>query len=394
MEKGLSEWQARLEKKEPHPMKIKLLFVAALLAGLASGLSGASNPNGFAVYRGVNISHWLSQVPKEPWPNQELLYTELDAAFLAAAGFDHIRLPVDEQELWDDSGRQRERNWARLERGIEASLRHNLAVVLDLHIVRSHHFNASVDGRQENTLFTDPGAQERLLEIWREISTRMGYFPNNRVAYEILNEAVADDHEQWNLLVAKAHAAIRELEPERTLVIGSNRWQRAGTFPELRVPSGDPNIILSFHDYHPMMITHYKASWVPTKGYTGPVQYPGLVVREEDLAGLDADTAQAVRNFRGLQEWNRKALVDIVQVAVDRAEELGLPLYCGEFGCLPTPGRDIRLRYYRDMVSVLDQFGLARANWDYKGGFSIVDARTLEADAELIHILTGWVARE
>ncbi len=79
------------------------------------------------------------------------------------------------------------------------------------------------------------------------------------LAYEILNEAVADDPEDWNKLLNKVTAAIREKEPERKIVAGSNRWQNAGTFPDLKFPKNDKNIILSFHFYTPMTLTHHKA---------------------------------------------------------------------------------------------------------------------------------------
>jgi endoglucanase len=81
------------------------------------------------------------------------------------------------------------------------------------------------------------------------------------VAYELMNEPVADDPSDWNRLVARAVRAVREREPQRTLVIGSNRWQSADTFDRLRLPEGDRNVLLSFHFYTPMPLTHYGAGW-------------------------------------------------------------------------------------------------------------------------------------
>ena len=46
---------------------------------------------------------------------------------------------------------------------------------------------------------------------------------------------VAEEHEQWNQLVAKVHKALREREPQRTLVIGSNMWQGYETMKYLKV---------------------------------------------------------------------------------------------------------------------------------------------------------------
>ena len=79
-----------------------------------------------------------------------------------------------------------------------------------------------------------------------------------------MNEPVADEHEQWNKLVAKVHKALRAREPQRTLVVGSNRWQGDETMKYLRVPEGDKNIVLSFHYYNPMILTHNHAWWTPS----------------------------------------------------------------------------------------------------------------------------------
>jgi endoglucanase len=363
------------------------------LSGAVVG--GATNPNGFAIRRGVNISHWLSQVPEEAFPHHAILFTELDAAFLAGAGFDHVRLPVDEKELWTEGGEAREENWARLHRGIGESLRQGLNVIVDLHIIRSHYFNAVNEGAAPNTLFDDPGAQAQFLELWGELSSRLGEYPVDRLAYEILNEAMADDPEDWNRLLASAHRVIREREPERTLVMGSNIWQTASTFPDLVVPAGDPNLILSFHNYSPMLITHYRASWTPARAYEGPVQYPGPSVEEAYAnAHYEADFVETLRNMGAFREHSRGTTAAEIEVAVDRAQVLGLPLYCGEFGCLPSPGRAIRLRYYRDLVSIFVEHGIAYANWDYRGDFRIVDRDTLVADHELIQILTGKLVRQ
>ncbi|NQU84542.1 MAG: cellulase family glycosylhydrolase [Mariniphaga sp.] len=58
--------------------------------------------------------------------------------------------------------------------------------------------------------------------------------------------------------MAKLVISLRENEAERTIVIGSNKWQGTETFPALKVPEKDENIILSFHHYRPFGFTHYK----------------------------------------------------------------------------------------------------------------------------------------
>ncbi len=372
----------------------RLLTILLMLPAIALSAPPAAapqNPAGFAIKRGVNISHWLSQ--DFGWADREKWFTEADVRFIAAQGFDHIRLPVDEKELWAADGRPIEREFERLVTAIGWSRQAGLRVIVDLHTLNSHHFNAANEGLKI-TLWSDPQEQEHLLSLWRDLSARLRQFPVDLVAYEILNEPVADDPEDWNKLVTKCYAMLRALEPDRVLVFGANRWQMPENLPFLKVPAGDKNIILSFHTYAPLLFTHYKADWVPTKVYTGPVSYPGPIVDAATFANLTANYDEGLKNQIGnaAADWGPARLRQECEPAIRRAKELGLQLYCGEFGCLPTVPRTARLAYYRDIVGIFDAEGIAYANWEYKGDFGVYEWLGLPAlcgqpDQELIQIL-------
>ncbi len=152
-------------------------------------------------------------------------------------------------------------------------------------------------------------------------------------------------------------------------MIGSNRWQTADTFDDLRIPPDDSNIILSFHFYTPMVLTHYKASWTPVGKYTGPVHYPGRIIEGEDLKGLPEDLLKEIAIHNG--DFNRVKLDSLIQEPIRVARALGLPLYCGEWGCLPTVPEKDRLQWYSDVRANLEESGISWATWDYKGGFGI-----------------------
>jgi len=201
-----------------------------------------------------------------------------------------------------------------------------------------------------------------------------------------LNEPVADDAEDWNKLVERAVRVVRENEPHRKIVIGSNRWQSVGTFDQLRIPEGDHNIILSFHFYTPMLITHYKASWTSVGKYKGPVNYPGLLVKDEDTEDLSDEVARIVKGNNGT--YNRERLEGLLAKPLALARKLDLPLYCGEWGAIKSVPREARLNWYRDVRSNLEKHNIAWANWDYKGGFGIV-ARDGRPDRVFIDVLLG-----
>lgn len=68
-------------------------------------MCGVSAPkkNNFSVKRGVNISHWLSQ-SNVRGENRAVFFTEADVKFLSEVGFDHLRLPVDEEQMFAPDG--------------------------------------------------------------------------------------------------------------------------------------------------------------------------------------------------------------------------------------------------------------------------------------------------
>jgi endoglucanase len=319
----------------------------------------------FHCKRGTNISHWLSQSQRRG-EARAAWFTEDDVVYIAGLGFDHIRIPVDEEQLWDETGRQEAEAFDLLDAALDWCARAGLCAIVDLHILRSHYFNA----KETPPLFTDPAEEARFADLWRQLSARLGSRSPDLVAYELLNEAVAPDPEDWNRVAMTAFTAVRELEPARTIVLGSNWFNQYHTFEALAVPE-DEHCILTFHYYSPMLITHYTAPWWEGGAYDGPVHYPGKPVAEEDLARVeDVTFRDKVRSWNA--PYNRARMIADFQEPLAVRERSGRPLYCGEFGCYNKTPQPLRLSWYRDMIEVFNTYDIAWANWDYKGSFGIV----------------------
>lgn len=357
--------------------KIILLLLATFCFVLGGYCSGTE---GFTIRRGINISHWLSQRPDNNLDIDEGQITEKDFQLLASLGFDHVRLPIDEMIFWDENGNRHERSFQLLHNGIKWAMKHGLRVIVDLHIVRAHYFNAGAEGGT-NTLWTDPKAQEHFVELWNELSDELKGYDTNRLAYEIMNEPTAPDHEDWNKLVRMAYDKIRSKEKTRVLVIGSNLWQGTGTFKYLKVPAGDRNIILSCHFYEPYILSHYRASWTEYKDVTVPVHYPGRLVTKEAYDAVPEAEQKLVAKWT--TDWNKDTLKDLLMQAKTKADELGLPLYCGEFGIYRAAPRPDAYRWYKDIIEVFDGLNIAWCHWDYKGGFTIFN-KDGKVDQELM----------
>lgn len=318
----------------------------------------------FSIRRGTNISHWLSQ-SKRRGASRRAFFTQDDIHWIAARGFDHIRLPVDEEQLWDRRGRPNKEAFLLLEWALDGAEAAGLRAVVDLHILRSHFFN----DREEPRLFTDPAEAEKFGMLWRSLSARLNRRPNDFLAYELMNEAVARNSQDWNRVASIAYCAIRSLEPERTIVLGSNRWNSALTFDELEIPS-DPNLILTFHYYRPMLVTHHTAWWCPEGTlYSGPIHYPGVPIHQKDLARIPEPTRNRLAGFNA--PHNRNSIVADLAQPLHAARRTGNPLYCGEFGVYKQTPRPLRDAWYRDIISVLEDHDIAWANWDYQGDFGL-----------------------
>ncbi|MDF9796070.1 endoglucanase [Catalinimonas alkaloidigena] len=340
-----------------------------------------NNYEDFQISSGTNISHWLSQSQRRGEARENFFQQE-DVAYLASLGFDHLRFPLDEEQMFDEAGNKEEEAFQLLHNALSWCREKNLRAIVDLHILRSHHFN-----EEEKPLWTDPAAQEKFIELWRSFSEELSQYPNGMLAYELMNEPVADDADEWNQLVAKAFAAIRELEPERTIVIGSNRWQSADTFDALEVPANDDNILLSFHFYEPFLLTHYQASWTDLADYNGPVHYPGPLVTAEEMEALSPSQQDMVDHR--MRTYTRDTLEQMMQKPLRVAQQTGLPLYCGEWGVITKAPEEARLQWYRDMLDIFEKNGIAYANWDYKSGsFGLVEDDGSE-NTELVQIISS-----
>ena len=328
----------------------------------------------FKMMSGTNVAHWLSQSSTRG-EKRKAFFTEKDVRFIDSLGFDHVRIPIDEEQMWDEAGNRNEEAFTLLDNSLEWCRKAGLRVVIDLHILRSHHFNA-----KEKLLWTVPAEQDKFIRLWKDLSGFLKKLPKSMVAYEFMNEPVADNAEQWNVLLARVTDSIRSWEPSRTLVIGSNRWQSASTFDQLKIPKNDKNIILSFHFYEPMLLSHYQASWTEFKDFKGEVNYPGKIVLNSKIPAHE-------------RIYNRETLLKMMQKPIHLADSLKLPLYCGEFGIYKNPFPASKLAWYTDMISIFNEYGIAYANWNYKSGeFGIVN-NEMKPLQPVIDILTKQIKK-
>ena len=335
--------------------------------------------NNFDITKGVNIASWLS-TPKYDGPQREAFFTETDVALLADLGFDHIRLCIDEVHLWDETGNKiRAYGFDLLHNAINWSIKYNMRVLVDMHITRNHRFTNT-----ENTLFTDPDEPAKFVKLWEDLSDELKNYPNSLVAYELLNEPVSGNAENWNRVSALAINAIRAREEDRTIVVGVCTANGSLRQEQLTIPSNH-HVLLTDHFYGPYLLTAYGLQSTTGGRQDIPIQYPGQLVPTEWISELPANWQSTGARF-----YDRNTLETNLQKSFDMAKRLSAPLFIGEFGTMNTTPEPSRSNWYRDVVFILNKHNVPYTSFDYKGaGYSIVNENMTIRYPDIVDILLG-----
>lgn len=207
-----------------------------------------------------------------------------------------------------------------------------LRVVLDLHSTPGGR-NQAWDSR----LFDDRAHQEQLVEVWRQLARR--YQGNTTIwAYDLVNEPSGQPHEgvpDWPALALRVARVIREIEPDRRLVIEPSPWASPSALTTF-APLPLDNIVYSVHMYEPQAFTHQGVFGKPSG-----VHYPGTI------DGRRWDQAEIQRTLQPVIEFQRRH---------------GVPIYIGEFSAIRwAPGTSAH-DYLRDCLAVFEEHGW---HWSY-----------------------------
>lgn len=323
--------------------------------------SSSHRPPGFN--RGLNISHLLSQIPRQaPFgrPDSPLL-RDFD---WVRDRYDHIRLPVDGRRLLSREGVWNQPNLAVLDDVLQSALDRGLGVVLDLHEFHGTSFSGDI----QKSLFTVPEERALALRFWQSISERYTSV-GPALRFELLNEPVADEDGLLNRFYEPLLQAVRSVSPKRSVILCSNRWGKVATVRSLEPFLDDPHVILSFHYYDPHIFTHQKASWVKNDHPEFPsIPFPGRV---PDLNGVVAP------GHYGLKSSGKDLTIEAIEEDLSGiaawARAKGATLYMGEFGVYEKAPTESRIRWTETVLACCRQSGIPWAIWDYAGSFAVRD---------------------
>ena len=304
---------------------------------------------------------WMFSASRTPTPQSP---DEKALDFLAATGFDFVRLPTD-YRLWTrdfDYFHPDEQAFIAIDQALEACRARGLHLSLNIH--RAPGYCINDNHLERHNLWVDSIAQDAFVFLWETFARRYQDIPNNFLSFDLINEPpnpgqyglTRDNHAA---LVRRVVAAIRAVDPAREIVIDGLGGGHLA-MPEL----ADLGIIHSGRGYQPMPISHHEAGWWPDHKTAPPPIYPGVI-------------------WDGLT-WNRDVLREFYQPWRD-IETSGTTVHIGEFGCYNHTPNDVALRWFTDLFGIFKEFGWGFALWEFQGEFGVIEHGRPGAKYEVFH---------
>ena len=241
-------------------------------------------------------------------------------------------------------------------------------MILDLHKTAGYSFDQQ---ESSGTFFTDTTLQDRFIRLWSYLSKRYGKY-EDILAFELLNEIVDSNvAEKWNEIAKKCILTIRESAPAIKILLGGVE-SNSVTAIKLLDPPIDENIVFNFHCYEPMVFTHQQAYWVKGMPPGLKISYPQTAEEmEKHTRKVDAFCPSPLFEINAV---GQPFFEELFGEALKYAEELNVPLYCGEFGVIALADQNDALVWFADITAIFKKYGIGYAMWNYKNkDFGLVD---------------------
>lgn len=332
---------------------------------------------------------WRSQVTEGDLEHFETFITEWDLQNISAMGMDHVRMGFDQLVMEEAPYQYRDSIFQLIQNFVGWCEKYHLRPVLNMHKALGNY----CDVKEEVTLFDSEELQDRFVALWVEFEKRFG--KNEDVVFELLNEVVGAA-ESWNKLAERTVAAIRALNPNRLIIVGSAYGNYPDHLPDLKVYE-DENIIYTFHLYDPAEFTHQqgvlkaenlyynrKMAW-PSDDVERYREFHRLVYGREAYQDLD----------RMDIEYLRKRFEGAIQFVEKYPDKI---LWCGEFGTIRHCDITYRENWMNDMIKLCKEYDMPYSVWNYLSTpndgnrFSLVDDDTRKIlSPRMLQIINGNV---
>ena len=330
---------------------------------------------------GANLGNYLEAPPDQNWG---VTVSADEFAAMKREGFDHVRVPVGWHHYAGPAPdfTLTPEIFSRADFVVTNALANGLAVMINI-----HHFNE---------LDKDPaGNTEEFLKIWQQVAAHYRKFPA-QLAFELDNEP----HENattklMNPIYARAIAAIRETNPQRTIFAEPGGWGGIGELKNLVLPPDD-NVIVSVHCYDPFYFTHQGASWTQGQTPVTGIIFPGPPIQPlvpDPKLDLKPWVKNWIKNYNTLPSEKNpcspQAFMDKMKFLHAWSEYYGRPIHLGEFGAYTKADEQSRANFYSAMRRAAEKENIGWCIWDWSAGFRYWDKKTNHAMPKIHQALFG-----
>ena len=306
-------------------------------------------------WRGFNLLEKFTLAGDRP-------YRERDFDFIAAHGFNYVRLPLDYRIWTTDSGGPRETPLQQIDQALEFARARGIHLTLCLHRAPGYCINPPAepldlwgDGEGSNQ------ARRLFAAQWRMFAVRYRGVPTEALSFNLVNEPPSATEEQYLRVATAAVEAIRAEDASR-LVIADGRGGGREPTPLL----AQLKIAQAGRGYEPFHLTHYKAGWVQTSDTWAPPAWPLLTDhRVIDKATLWRDH---------IEPWQR-------------LEKMGVGVLVGEWGVFNQTPHPVALAWMKDCLENWQAAGWGWCLWNLRGAFGPLDSDR----ADVRYVMRGGV---
>jgi endoglucanase len=337
--------------------------IAAWTAPGPAKAADAAQPN---LRHGVNLSNWFTDFQRQP-------LTAHDFDQIKAAGFDHVRIPLNPESLgFSVSEASTGRvlfDFAGLDDGINLARERGLSVILDVQP------SDSLASEMEQ----DPRTEPAMIALWHHIAEHYKDISAGTIAYELVDEPRYNSVAAYRSLVSDIVSGLHDVAANNTIIVDMPKQATLDGFDGF-TPLPQETVRYAFHFYEPYLFTHQGMKLGSNFGrnlrYFRNVPYPSAqVVPATNYAPTAADPIDAkaaLADYVGAN-WDAGRIAKRVKLAADWAAANKRRVMCTEFGVVrkgvPPPAR---YQWLADTRNVLEG---SRVDWtvaDYADLFGIV----------------------
>lgn len=329
-------------------------FTLIIVTLLMSTLSIAQPvPN---LHKGVSLSNWFWNQTK-PF-DAETWITKQDYDWIKNQGYDHVRIPVDMQQLDQD--------WLipKLRQAIQWGVDIDLVVII------------SCFGDEYNTQLIP---QERYHQKLGQLAKIIAAFPKDKVLFQFANEPDVPDPKTWSRIQSEMILEVRKYLPDRWILTSTPlRWRQIDGWDQIKAfslmtPSADQQVIYTLYFYEPFFFTHQGASWSGNEAkHVKGHRYPSNALTSQTvISSLPKDLPEWLPQTLA-EGWEKNRLAEKLKPIIAWRDSFKRPIMISEIGVhRPYAPKESTQNWLKDVQSLLDHHQIPYTLWDYRGNFSI-----------------------